>query len=143
MARKPAKLTEPDEDPPAVTSAWQTLDDSEAQHEQAARSVALESQALHHAQCDDAASACWYLCRSLGLARQLDAGEPSLELLFELLGALADLPADICAAPLPEAVGGEQLGISELCQQLAMAREQSHEVWVDAELAAPSSGLTH
>ena len=25
--------------------------------------------ALYHAQCDDAASACWYLCRSLGLAR--------------------------------------------------------------------------
>ena len=143
MARKPLKLTDQEDEPQAVTSAWQALDDSDAQREQAARSAALESQALQHAECDDAASACWYLCRSLGLARQLDAGEPSLELLFELLGALADLPADICTAPLPDATSGEQLGISELCQQLAMAREQSHEVWVDADLAAPGSGLTH
>lgn len=126
-----------------MSSAWQALDDSEAQRELAACSAALESQALHHAECDDAASACWYLCRSLGLARQLDAGEPSLELLFELLGALADLPADICAAPLADAASGEQLGISELCQQLAMAREQSHDVWVDADLAAPMQSLKH
>jgi hypothetical protein len=135
MARKPVALTEEaDEASTAPASAWQSLDDS----------AALESQALQHAQCDDAASACWYLCRSLGLARQLEPGEPSLELLFELIGALADLPADICAQPLPSAVtSNEQLGITELCQQLAMAREQSQVAWVDAELAAPVGSLKH
>lgn len=149
MARKPVKsaaanaVAKAAAEDAALTSAWQTLDDSQAQREQATRSAALESQALRHAECDDAASACWYLCRSLGLARQLEPGEPSLELLFELIGALADLPANICATPLQASDDGEQLGISELCQQLAMAREQSHEVWVDADLAAPSSGLTH
>lgn len=126
------------------SSAWQQLDKQEARQEQAARSEVLETQALYHAQCDDAASACWYLCRSLGAARQLEpGGEPSLELLFELLGALADLPAEIGNLPLPEAIGGEQLGITELCQQLAMAREQSQTVWVDAELAAPTPSSVH
>lgn len=135
MARKTVALTEEaDEASTAPVSAWQGLDDS----------AELESQALQHAQCDDAASACWYLCRSLGLARQLEPGEPSLELLFELIGALADLPADICAQALPSAVtSSEQLGITELCQQLAMAREQSQVAWVDAELAAPVGSLRH
>ncbi|MDN3922469.1 hypothetical protein [Roseateles violae] len=119
-------------------------EEPETPAERRARAEALENQALYHAQCEDAASACWYMARSLGAARQLEAdGEPSLELLFELLGALADLPAEVCAAPLPEVVGGDQLGITELCQQLAMAREQSHEVWVDAELAAPRHTPTH
>lgn len=126
------------------SSLWQTLDEQEARQEQSARSEALETQALYHAQCDDAASACWYIARSLGAARQLEpGGEPSLELLFELLGALADLPTEIANMALPEAIGGEQLGISELCQQLAMARSQSQDVWVDAELAAPVNSLTH
>ena len=135
MARKPvALIKDADEASTGSVSAWQGLDDS----------AALEAQALQHAQCDDAASACWYLCRSLGLARQLEPGEPSLELLFELIGALADLPADICAQPLPSAVdGNEQLGITELCQQLAMAREQTQVAWVDAELAAPAGALKH
>lgn len=127
----------------ALPSSWEVQDELQARQEQSARSAALENQALYHAQCDDAASACWYLCRSLGAARQLDAGEPSLELLFELLGALADLPADVCAAPLPEVIGGDKLGITELCQQLAMVRAQSEEVWVDAELAAPANSMTH
>jgi len=127
-----------------LSAAWQTQQALDARQEQTARSEALENQALYHAQCDDAASACWYMARSLGAARQLDAaGEPTLELLFELLGALADLPAEICTAPLPEVVGGDQLGITELCQQLAMAREHSEEAWVGAELAAPRHSLTH
>jgi hypothetical protein len=122
---------------------WSSVDEAEARADQLARVEALETQALYHAQCDDAASACWYIARSLGAARQLDAGEPSLDLLFELLGALADLPAEVCAAPLPEVVGADRLGITELCQQLAMAREQSQDVWVDAELAAPRHSATH
>jgi len=147
MARKHVELTEEADEASGVTAgAWQCLDgaDAVAQRAQTPRSAALENQALQHAQCDDAASACWYLCRSLGLARQLEPGEPSLELLFELIGALADLPADICAHPLPsEVVGGEQLGITELCQQLAMARDQSQVAWVDADLAAPVGALKH
>lgn len=142
MARKTPDQFKPD-GATAMAGEWVSPEAVQAREEQAARSEALENQALHHAQCDDAASACWYMARSLGAARQLQAGEPSLELLFELLGALADLPADICAAPLSEALGADQLGISELCQQLAMAREQSREVWVDAELAAPSASLIH
>lgn len=122
---------------------WQQIEATEARAEQAARSEALETQALYAAHCDDAANACLYLCKSLGVARQLDAGEPNLELLFELLGALADLPAEVCAAPLPEIVGGDQYGITELCQQLAMAREVSQEAWVDAELAAPTPLHVH
>lgn len=122
---------------------WQQIEATEARAEQAARSEALETQALYAAHCDDAANACLYLCKSLGVARQLDAGEPNLELLFELLGALADLPAEVCAAPLPEVIGGDQYGITELCQQLAMAREVSQDAWVDAELAAPSPAHVH
>ena len=145
MARKPVELIEEADEASAVPArAWPSLDDADTLHDQATRSAALESQALHHAQCDDAASACWYLCRSLGLARQLEPGEPSLELLFELIGALADLPADICAQPLPSTIeGNEQLGITELCQQLALARDQSQVAWVDAELAAPAGSLKH
>ncbi|MET0518115.1 MAG: hypothetical protein ABW005_04675 [Burkholderiaceae bacterium] len=128
----------------ALPGAWESANASQALDEQRARSEALENQALLHAQCDDAASACWYMARSLGAARQLEAdGEPSLELLFQLLGALADLPAEIGQAPLPEVVGADQLGITELCQQLAMAREHSQDAWVDAELAAPAHSLKH
>ncbi|MBY0237314.1 MAG: hypothetical protein K2W93_20215 [Burkholderiaceae bacterium] len=112
--------------------------------EQNARSAALETEALYQAHCDNAAQACWYLCRSLGLARQMEAdGEPTLELLFQLLGALADLPADIASQPMPEQQGGDNLGVFELCQQLASAREQSQDAWVEAELAAPTHALTH
>ena len=127
-----------------IDSSWQTLDEIRAREEQQARAEALETQALYQAQCDDAASACWYLCRSLGLARQMEAdGEPTLELLFQLLGALSDLPAEVSTAPVPEAVGADTLGVFELCQQLAAARELSQEAWVDAELAAPRQALTH
>lgn len=139
------KLPQPQQDDPIlIDSNWSGLDDTQTRQEQAARSAALETQAQYHAQCDDAASACWYLCRSLGLARQLEAGgEPTLELLFELLGALADLPAEIGNAPMPEQVGADKLGVFELCQQLAAAREASQEAWVDAELAAPTQAQTH
>lgn len=127
-----------------IDSSWQTLDEIQAREEQNARAEALETQALYQAKCDDAASACWYLCRSLGLARQMEAdGEPTLELLFQLLGALADLPAEISSAPVPEAEGADNLGVFELCQQLSAARELSQEAWVDAELAAPRQALTH
>lgn len=119
----PSEITLPELDPAL-----------EAQQEQTARAEALERMALYHAQCDDAASACWYLCRSLGLARQQEPGEPNLELLFELLGALADLPAEVCAEPLPETVGeADGLGIFELCHQLASARELTQAAWSDAE----------
>jgi hypothetical protein len=143
MARKSPNQLQPDE-AIRMPSDWASTDASQAREDRLARSETLENQALYHAQCDDAASACWYMARSLGAARQLEAdGEPSLELLFQLLGALADLPAEVCAAPLPEVVGGDQLGITELCQQLAMARAQSQDVWVDAELAAPGASQTH
>lgn len=106
--------------------------DQREQRDQAARSETLEHLALYHAQCDDAAKACYYLCRSLGLARQQEPGEPTLELLFELLGALADLPADLGATPEPV---GEQdgLGVFELCHQLAAARELTQAAWDQAE----------
>jgi hypothetical protein len=134
--------------PSEFDSAWLALDDGPADADQAddaARSEALEQLALEHARCDDAASACWYLCRSLGAARELEpGGEPSLELLFELLGALADLPAlASVTAPAPEAqVAGEAdgLGVFELCQQLQAAREQSQEAW--RELSDPDRPAT-
>ncbi|QPF75522.1 hypothetical protein G8A07_23110 [Roseateles sp. DAIF2] len=126
-------------------TAWQALAEintspSEAE-EQAARSTALEQLALQHARCDDAASACYYLCRSLGAARQLDAGEPGLELLFELLGALADLPLP-AVEPQPPEVQGEAdgLGVFELCQQLQAAREQSQEAWRELTEADAQDG---
>ncbi len=148
MARHSTRLPIPQlqqDDSILIDSTWPaSLDEAQTRQEQAARSAALETQAQYHAQCDDAASACWYLCRSLGLARQMEAGgEPTLELLFELLGALADLPAEIGNAPMPEQVGADKLGVFELCQQLAAAREASQEAWVDADLAAPTQTLTH
>jgi len=118
-------------------SAWQALPDPEEEgraatsaEDQAARSAALEQLALEHARCEDAASACWYLCRSLGAARQLEPSEPGLELLFELLGALADLPLP-SETPVPAEIEGEAdgLGVFELCQQLQAVREQSQQAW--------------
>lgn len=130
--------------PEGTGGAWEQAESLREREEQRARSETLENQALLHAQCDDAAKACWYMARSLGAARELDgSGEPTLELLFDLIGALADLPADICAAPLPEVQGGDAYGITELCQQLAMARDASEDAWVDAELATPRNTLAH
>jgi len=130
--------------PEGSDGAWGQAETLRERDEQRARSETLENQALLHAQCDDAAKACWYMARSLGAARELDLnGAPTLELLFDLIGALADLPADVCAAPLPEVVGGDAYGITELCQQLAMARELSEDAWVDAELATPRNTLAH
>lgn len=109
--------------------------DQREQQDQAARSETLEHLALYHAQCDDAAKACYYLCRSLGLARQQEPGEPTLELLFELLGALADLPAELATANSAEPAPGsaDGLGVFELCHQLAAARELTQAAWVQAE----------
>lgn len=100
---------------------------------QAARSEALEQLALSHAMSDDAAQACFYLCRSLGLARQQtqEDGAPDLDLLFQLLGALADLPAEIHALPLPEGEA-DGLGVAELCHQLSAARELTTVAWNEA-----------
>jgi hypothetical protein len=109
---------------------------------EAERAAALEQLALYHARCEDAASACWYLCRSLGAARQLKPDEPGLELLFELLGALADLPAEVAAAPVAEAVGeADGLGVFELCQQLEAARELSAQAWAEREADEDGSEL--
>ena len=128
-------------------SAWQGLDEcrAEVDEDSAERSAALEQLALEHARCDDAASACWYLCRSLGAARQLEpGGEPGLELLFELLGALADLPA-LATVATPEAVAGEAdgLGVFELCQQLQAAREQTQEAWRERSDPDRPASLLH
>jgi hypothetical protein len=106
-----------------------------------ARSRALELKAQA---CDNAAEACWYLARSLGTARDLPQdGEASLELLFQLIGALADLPTDIAAAPLPEVVGGRDDGITELCLQLEAARDVTEDALIDAHLAAPRHAFAH
>lgn len=107
--------------------------DADTPEAQAARSEALEQLALSHAMCDDAAQACFYLCRSLGLARQQPAAEegPDLDLLFQLLGALADLPAEINAMPLPEGEA-DGLGVAELCHQLSAARELTTAAWNEA-----------
>lgn len=126
-------LMKPESPMSETDTAWQALaqigEGSAEADEQAARSAALEQLALEHARCDDAASACYYLCRSLGAARQLEAGAPGLELLFELLGALADLPLP-ANEPQPEAVGeADGLGVFELCQQLRAARAQSQQAW--------------
>ncbi len=129
---------------PADLGACALVEARQRQAEQAARSRALEQQAQA---CDNAADACWYLARSLGAARDLPQGgqdgEASLELLFQLIGALADLPADIAAAPLPDIVGGRDDGIAELCLQLEAARERTEDALVDAELAAPRHRLAH
>lgn len=106
-----------------------------------ARNRALELKAQA---CDNAADACWYLARSLGAARDLpQGGEASLELLFQLIGALADLPTEIANAPLPEVAGGRDDGITELCLQLEAAREVTEEALIDAELAPARTQLCH
>lgn len=112
----------------------QSLFEHEQQQDQADQARTLEQMALFHARCDQAAEACWYLCRSLGLARQQEPGEPGLELLFQLLGALSDLPAEVCAAPLPEGPG-DGLGIAELCHQLEAARALTQDAWDEAPAA--------
>ena len=115
--------------------AVQALSDADARN----RALELKAQA-----CDNAAEACWYLARSLGAARDLPQdGEASLELLFQLIGALADLPADIAAAPLPEVLGPRDDGITELCLQLEAAREVTEEALIDAQLAPARSQLCH
>lgn len=108
-------------------------DGSEDPAAQAARAEALERLALSHAMCDQAADACFYLCRSLGLARQQQSPDaaPDLELLFQLLGALADLPAEVSAMPLPEGEA-DGLGVAELCHQLSAARDLTTAAWHDA-----------
>lgn len=122
---------------PADLDAWEL---AQAHEQQEARSRALELQAQA---CDNAADACWYLARSLGTARDLPPGEASLELLLQLIGALADLPAEIASAPLPEIISGRDDGITELCHQLAASREAVQAVWIDAELAAPHATWAH
>lgn len=113
----------------------------EARQQQDARNRALTLKAQA---CENAAEACFYLARSLGAARDLPQdGEASLELLFQLIGALADLPTDIAAAPLPEVVGGRDDGISELCLQLEAAREVTEEALIDAELAPARTQFCH
>lgn len=126
---------------PADLGAFQALEARQQQEEQQARSRALELKAQA---CDNAAEACYYLARSLGAARDLPQdGEASLELLFQLIGALADLPTDVATAPLPEVVGGREDGITELCLQLEAAREVTEDVLVGAELAAPRHQFAH
>lgn len=118
---------------PADLGAYEALQARREGEEAEARNRALELKAQA---CDNAAEACWYLARSLGAARDLPQdGEASLELLFQLIGALADLPTDVAAAPLPEVVGGRDDGITELCLQLEAARETAEEALIDAELA--------
>lgn len=126
---------------PADGSAFEI---AQAQREQAdadARNRALELKAQA---CDNAADACWYLARSLGAARDLPQnGEASLELLFQLIGALADLPTDIATAPLPDVIGGRDDGITELCLQLEAAREVAQDALIDAELAPARAQHCH
>lgn len=113
----------------ALDALRSTAEDAAAQ---AARSQALEQLALSHAMCDQAAEACFYLCRSLGLARQqAPDAEPDLELLFQLLGALSDLPAEVSTMPLPEGEA-DGLGVAELCHQLSAARDLTTAAWHDA-----------
>ncbi|MFT7721612.1 MAG: hypothetical protein QM788_02065 [Roseateles sp.] len=118
---------------PADLGDYALAQSHQARDDAVARQRALELQAQA---CDNAAEACWYLARSLGAARDLPQdGEASLELLFQLIGALADLPADIAAAPLPEVLGGRDDGITELCLQLEAARETAEDALVAADLA--------
>lgn len=118
---------------PADLGAFELAHAHQQQAEAEARNRALELKAQA---CDNAADACWYLARSLGAARDLPQnGEASLELLFQLIGALADLPTDIASAPLPDVVGGREDGITELCLQLEAAREVAQDALIDAELA--------
>jgi hypothetical protein len=123
---------------PADLGAFEAI---QAREEADARNRALELKAQA---CDNAAEACYYLARSLGAARDLpNDGEASLELLFELIGALADLPTDIATAPLPEVVGGRDDGITELCLQLEAARETAEDALIDAELAPARAQFCH
>lgn len=123
---------------PADLSAYGAL---ETRQQQDARNRALELKAQA---CDNAAEACFYLARSLGAARDMPQdGEASLELLFQLIGALADLPTDVAAAPLPHVIGGRDDGITELCLQLEAAREVTEEALIDAELAPARTQHCH
>lgn len=118
-----------------IVQARQDLDAAEARQ----RALELKAQA-----CDNAADACWYLARSLGAARDLPQdGEASLELLFQLIGALADLPTDIATAPLPDVIGGRDDGITELCLQLEAARGVAQDALIDAELAPARTQHCH
>ncbi|WP_422017493.1 hypothetical protein [Roseateles sp.] len=126
---------------PADLGACVVVEARQLEDEQQARNRALELKAQA---CDNAAEACWYLARSLGAARDLPQdGEASLELLFQLIGALADLPTDIATAPLPDVVGGRDDGITELCLQLEAARDVTEEVLITAELAPARAQLCH
>lgn len=126
---------------PADGSAFEIAQAHREQADADARNRALELKAQA---CDNAADACWYLARSLGAARDLPQdGEASLELLFQLIGALADLPTDIATAPLPDVVGGRDDGITELCLQLEAAREVTEEALIDAELAPARAQHCH
>lgn len=119
--------------PPASAALDALADRSDDPAAQAARSEALEQLAMSHAMCDQAADACFYLCRSLGLARQQQSPDaaPDLELLFQLLGALADLPGEVSALPMPEGEA-DGLGVAELCHQLSAAREMTTAAWNEA-----------
>lgn len=126
---------------PADLGAFEALQSQQQAAEADARNRALELKAQA---CDNAAEACYYLARSLGAARDLPQdGEASLELLFQLIGALADLPTDIATAPLPEVIGGRDDGITELCLQLEAAREVTQEALIDAALAPARSQFCH
>ncbi len=125
----------------AVPADLGAYDIAQSQREADSRNRALELKAQA---CDNAAEACFYLARSLGAARDLPQdGEASLELLFQLIGALADLPTDVATAPLPEVVGGRDDGITELCLQLEAAREVTEDALIDAELAPARHRLCH
>ncbi|MGQ3052161.1 MAG: hypothetical protein ACT6S0_10285 [Roseateles sp.] len=126
---------------PADLGAYEV---AQAQGEADAREARNRALELKAQACDNAADACWYLARSLGAARDLPQdGEASLELLFQLIGALADLPTDIAAAPLPEVIGGREDGITELCLQLESAREVTQEALIDAQLAPARTQFCH
>ncbi len=126
---------------PADLGAFEAAQSQQARDDADARNRALELKAQA---CDNAADACWYLARSLGAARDLPQdGEASLELLFQLLGALSDLPTDIASAPLPEVAGGRDDGITELCLQLEAAREATEDALIDAELAPARTQVCH
>ena len=126
---------------PADLGAFEAVQARREQADADARNRALELKAQA---CDNAAEACWYLARSLGAARDLPQdGEASLELLFQLIGALADLPTDIATAPLPDVDGGREDGITELCLQLEAAREVTEEALIGAELAPARSQFCH
>ncbi|MFT7775220.1 hypothetical protein [Roseateles sp.] len=126
---------------PADLGAFEITEARRSQDEKDSRNRALELKAQA---CDNAADACWYLARSLGAARDLPQnGEASLELLFQLIGALADLPGDVATAPLPEIVGGRDDGITELCLQLEAAREVTEDVLIGAELAPARTQHCH